>query len=157
MTTPPKFRLGDRVASIAGSSWRGRVVGAYATTTTQEGYVVESENGPSRVQIYSAAVLVPADAAPGTQAIADIAAERARQVGKGYTEQGDDIYTYDELALAATVYACPPKQREMLNLPAVIWPWGQHFFAPRDRRSDLVRAGTLIVAEIERLDRAAQE
>jgi hypothetical protein len=36
-----------------------------------------------------------------------------------------------------------------------LWPWSVQWWKPKDRRRDLVRAGALIVAEIERLDRAA--
>jgi hypothetical protein len=36
-----------------------------------------------------------------------------------------------------------------------VWPWSREWWQPKDRRRDLVRAGALIVAEIERLDRAA--
>jgi hypothetical protein len=36
-----------------------------------------------------------------------------------------------------------------------IWPWDRKWWKPKDRRRDLVRAGALILAEIERLDRAA--
>ena len=33
------------------------------------------------------------------------------------------------------------------------WPWSLDWWKPKDPRRDLVRAGALIVAEIERLDR----
>jgi dihydrofolate reductase (trimethoprim resistance protein) len=52
-----KFKRGDRVTKISGSSWTGRVVGTYSTTLTPEGYAVESENEPGSVQIYPAAAL----------------------------------------------------------------------------------------------------
>ncbi|MFN3321313.1 MAG: hypothetical protein ACK43M_21435, partial [Allorhizobium sp.] len=38
-----------------------------------------------------------------------------------------------------------------------LWPWGIEWWKPTDRRRDLVKAGALIIAEIERLDRAATE
>lgn len=60
MTTPPKFRLGDRVAKVSGSSWHGVIVGTYSTTLTPEGYAVESEREPGSVQIYPAAALAQA-------------------------------------------------------------------------------------------------
>lgn len=47
-----KFRLGDRVTKIKGSSWTGRVVGFYSTSLTPVGYDVESENEPGSVQLY---------------------------------------------------------------------------------------------------------
>lgn len=53
----PKFRLGDRVRKIKGSSWQGRIVGTYSTTLTPEGYCVESEREPGSVQLYPAAAL----------------------------------------------------------------------------------------------------
>lgn len=33
------------------------------------------------------------------------------------------------------------------------WPWGAEWWKPKEPRRDLVRAGALIIAEIERLDR----
>lgn len=47
-----KFKLYDRVRKIHGSSWRGKVVGFYATELTPIGYAVESEYEPGSVQIY---------------------------------------------------------------------------------------------------------
>ncbi len=37
------------------------------------------------------------------------------------------------------------------------WPesWASCWFKPKDRRRDLIKAGALILAEIERLDRAS--
>jgi hypothetical protein len=37
-----------------------------------------------------------------------------------------------------------------------LWPWHDDWWKPKDRRRDLIRAAALIVAEIERLDRAAK-
>lgn len=54
---PGRFREGERVTKIGGSSWTGRVVGTYSTTLTPEGYCVESENEHGSVQIYPAAAL----------------------------------------------------------------------------------------------------
>lgn len=53
----PKFKLGDRVTKIKGSSWTGLVVGTYSTELTPEGYCVESETEHGSVQIYPAAAL----------------------------------------------------------------------------------------------------
>lgn len=47
-----KFKLGDRVQKIRGSSWRGPVVGFYSTAFTPIGYCVESENEPGSVQVW---------------------------------------------------------------------------------------------------------
>ena len=57
LATPGKFKRGDRVTKISGSSWTGHVRGDYSTSLTPEGYAVESENEPGSVQIYPAAAL----------------------------------------------------------------------------------------------------
>lgn len=84
-------------------------------------------------------------------AIDDIAAERGRQMRvEGWSSSHDDEHDDGSLGTAAACYA--------LGLPKiagrVIWPWDFKWWKPKDRRRDLVRAGALIVAEIERLDRA---
>lgn len=52
-----KFKLGDRVRKIKGSSWSGLIVGTYSASLTPEGYAVESENEPGSVQIYPVSAL----------------------------------------------------------------------------------------------------
>lgn len=52
-----RFKVGDRVRKIKGSSWQGIVVGTYSTTLTPEGYAIESEREPGSVQIYPAAAI----------------------------------------------------------------------------------------------------
>ena len=52
-----KYRMGDRVTKIKGSSWTGLVVGFYSTSLTPIGYAVESENEPGSVQIYPESAL----------------------------------------------------------------------------------------------------
>ncbi len=80
--------------------------------------------------------------------IEDIAAERARQIeAEGWTPNCDDEYRNGELARAAASYAL----HAAFFRDAAEHEW----WKPKDRRRDLVRAGALIVAEIERLDRAA--
>jgi hypothetical protein len=56
-----KFRYGDRVRKISGSSWHGVVRGYYSNTLTPEGYAVESEREPGSTQIYPAAALEKVD------------------------------------------------------------------------------------------------
>lgn len=91
------------------------------------------------------------------EAVSDIAAERQRQVdAEGWSADRDDGYADAELAKSAAAYtlsACgfsPDAAREM-------WPrsWSAHWWKPTTARRDLVKAGALIVAEIERLDRQA--
>jgi hypothetical protein len=43
------------------------------------------------------------------------------------------------------------------NVPEA-WPenWSATWWKPKDRRQDLVRAGALVISEIERIDRASE-
>jgi hypothetical protein len=97
-------------------------------------------------------------------AIEDIAAERARQVtDEGWSSEHDDGHRSGQLANAAACYASTQRPfkaveragraYEAFTSYEDLWPWGDHWWKPADRRRDLVRAGALIVAEIERLDR----
>lgn len=93
----------------------------------------------------------------------DVLAERTRQIrAEGYELAHDDEHVNDELAALACFYAMPPATRDW---PAEETGYGATFgsaIVPADwetrtgdRRRDLVKAGALILAEIERLDRAA--
>lgn len=87
----------------------------------------------------------------------DIAAERRRQIAEeGRTAKHDDQHDRDELAFAAIAYAAPELLRSFFEGNDVrIWPWGDYLLKVGDRRRDLVKAGALIAAEIDRLDRLA--
>lgn len=81
--------------------------------------------------------------------IDEIAAERARQISKeGWTPEHDDHHNDGSLARAAASYAAGER---------LWWPWRDSDWKPKDRRRDLIRAAALIVAEVERLDRAQAE
>lgn len=88
-----------------------------------------------------------------TDAEADVLAERRRQVDlEGFAAAGDDAYSQNELARAAAVYACPA----LAALDGLaLWPWSQAWLKLGDPRRNLVKAGALILADIERIDRAA--
>lgn len=99
---------------------------------------------------------------PGT---IDIIKERRRQIAtEGWTTEHDDEHTDGSLALAAGSY-CESAARPMIlaRKPAgafaipKLWPqsWSSDWWKPKSPREDLVRAAALIIAEIERLDRAA--
>lgn len=91
-----------------------------------------------------------------TNAAEDVLAERRRQIeGEGWTTQHDDKYDMEEMAQAAASYAL--WAAELTETAMEVWPssWSRHWFKPTDQRRDLVKAGALILAEIERLDRAA--
>ncbi len=89
-------------------------------------------------------------------ALEDIAAERRRQVeAEGYDVQHDDEHGGGELARAAAAYAIGTTEEGFPSMVRELWPWQWHQFRPKSLRTDLVRAAALLVAEIERLDRAA--
>ncbi|SXF28659.1 hypothetical protein [Klebsiella variicola] len=88
-----------------------------------------------------------------TAAAADVLAERQRQVtAEGWTAERDDGYQNSELADAAACYAIHA-HNQGFSTPAH-WPWSQDWWKQTSPRRDLVKAGALILAEIERLDRA---
>ncbi len=105
--------------------------------------------------------LLERSAFPTYQIVREIATERFRQITEeGWTEEHDDKHSTGALARAAACYALPEDLRnQVLQARSVkrilewIWPFSEGFWKPKDRRRDLVRAGALIVAEIERLER----
>lgn len=113
------------------------------------------------------------DQSKSAAVIEEIAAERKRQIeAEGWTVEHDDDHDRGELARAAACYAwagAEPHQfhRERVTYALVdsyvsddgmpikrMWPWARAWWKPKDRRRDLIRAGALIVAAIERLDRS---
>ncbi|MBB3591696.1 hypothetical protein FHX08_002040 [Rhizobium sp. BK529] len=110
----------------------------------------------------SAATPPPVPQMLGT-ALLDVAAERRRQVEvEGWTPAHDDRHTDGSMAQAAAAYALKARSDEshangVRIRPPYLWPdsWHVSWWKPKDRRRDLVRAAALIIAEIERLDRAA--
>lgn len=98
-----------------------------------------------------------------SRAFRDVLAERERQVdAEGWDADHDDEHLDGELARAAAAYALWDAAGERvkrawenlgLSYPDC-WPWALAWWKPRTRRENLVRAGALILAEIERLDRA---
>lgn len=95
-----------------------------------------------------------------SKAILDIAAERQRQIDKeGFDEKHDDAHVYGQLAQAGACYALQSSLvhgsvlAESDRWHKLFWPWDLKWWKPNNHRRDLVKAGALIVAEIERLDR----
>ncbi|HHK3879166.1 TPA: hypothetical protein ACRL4Y_005513 [Pseudomonas aeruginosa] len=85
----------------------------------------------------------------------DVQAERRRQItAEGWTPEHDDEHNGGELADAAACYALwagginPGNWREF-------WPWAPEWLKHSEPRRMLVKAAALILAEIQRLDRAA--
>jgi hypothetical protein len=104
---------------------------------------------------------------PSSKAAHDVLAERARQISaERFTTAQDDRYTRGQLARAAAAYALTTlpanafgdNEGDAMDLPYCIelsWPFAKHWLKADDARRSLVKAGALIIAEIERLDRAA--
>ncbi|MEB7957314.1 hypothetical protein [Raoultella ornithinolytica] len=101
-----------------------------------------------------------------TAAAADVLAERKRQVSvEGWTPSHDDAHKNNEMAFAAACYAFHAAAAswdledcgtDYDSHPAPKnWPWEPEWWKPKSARADLVRAGALILAELERIDRAA--
>ncbi|KLY37147.1 hypothetical protein SK92_00281 [Klebsiella oxytoca] len=89
-----------------------------------------------------------------TTAATDVLAERQRQItAEGLTPEHDDEYQHCEMAVAAACYIMADDDPRA-DVPE-LWPWPSEWWKPTDVRRDLVKAGALILAEIERLDRAA--
>lgn len=105
---------------------------------------------------------MPRRAADGAELIA---AERARQVSEeGWTPEhddqygdeplpdGDGEYVYSSLIRAAVCYAAPFNG---LREPPPSWPWDESWWkCDPDPIRNLAKAGALIAAEIDRLQRA---
>lgn len=95
---------------------------------------------------------------PADTAAQDVHAERRRQIEtEGHTTERDDQYTIGQLADAAGAYAfwahtCNIQDFKVTTVPPS-WPWHPRHWKPTDQRTMLVKAGALILAEIERLDR----
>lgn len=91
-----------------------------------------------------------------TQALKDVEAERKRQIEVlGRTHEADDKYQLHELPRAAACYASPYAPVNM----STAWPWDPEYYpvakSEEMMRRNLVKAAALLLAEIERLDRAA--
>ncbi len=69
---------------------------------------------------------------------------------EGWTPGHDDEHAAGDMALAAGKYASAASGWTS----AGHWPWSQGDWKPGTPRRMLVKAGALILAEIERLDRA---
>ncbi len=87
------------------------------------------------------------EAKSGIELIAD---ERTRQIKvEGYTAEHDAKDTYKALSLAAISYTQTAIGNG--NQGVVMWPWDYKYYKPTFGVRDLVRAGALIAAAIDRL------
>lgn len=101
------------------------------------------------------------------RAMGKLMVERLRQVDEeGYNPKHDEKHAPAELAAAAAAYAASaatvalaPDPTDALHFPAWIvqrlWPWWRETFKPKSPERDLVRAGALVIAALERIEREA--
>lgn len=109
-----------------------------------------------------------------TNVILEIDDERGRQVARGYDAAHDDEHDNFEILWAAVCYAAPDYVYRREDLASGVrfldpWPWDERYdkrphngnvmrspviYSNSKRRGFLVKAAAMIVAEIERLDRA---
>lgn len=90
-----------------------------------------------------------------------IASERHRQqTEEGWSPSHDDSHEYGELCAAAESYLLELRTRVIgtsglpIRNPPPAWPWDDHWWKPTsDPVRQLVKAGALIAAEIDRLQR----
>jgi hypothetical protein len=88
-----------------------------------------------------------------------IAAERQAQLAMGYDASHDDQHSSGELAAAAACFALRKTEissGDQIGELRKLWPaeWPPEILAENTRMRQLVVAGALIAAEIERLQRA---
>ncbi|MFL4510803.1 hypothetical protein ACJ6WJ_02545 [Stenotrophomonas maltophilia] len=109
-------------------------------------------------EVYTAPPAQTVDLGTGVKAIA---AERERQLqAEGFSRICDQQYREGELARAATAYVqlaamdlqVGSRKHIASQEPPFFWPWAQEWWKPVDARSDLVRAGAMIAAQIDLID-----
>lgn len=137
----------------------------------------------SQTQVAAASAIPMAAEFMGTRAaVADVVNERVDQVRReGWTHAHDDEHVNGELAIAGALYASPITLTEMVDtimgpIPRDPWPFADFVKtghaenglpiykqvpsfdnrAKHSRRRRLVIGAALIIAEIERLDRAVE-
>ncbi len=100
-----------------------------------------------------------------SKALIDVMNERDRQQDEeGWTPAHDDQHVNGEMARAAAAYALGADRVTMKatdpfnpvrEISTYIWPWDRKWWKPRGgARRMLVKAAALMIAEIERMDRA---
>lgn len=76
-----------------------------------------------------------------------IKAERQRQIEtEGYTPRWDNQHSRGELASAAEYYI-------QATTPGLPWPWSQNPPKLKDQRSNYIKGGALLMAEVDRMER----
>lgn len=169
VTIPPDWSH-EGVAAVAGTilgeiarvlerKESGPVAGALVAKGDSRKVTLESHDLDRLVDMGKRILAAENAAAPAdlTQAARDVLAERRRQIEQeGWTPAHDDQYKRGDLSQAAACYALHTEPVGNVGDYLRFWPWPATWWKPRDNRSNLVKSGALILAEIERLDRATK-
>jgi len=96
-----------------------------------------------------------------TRAAVDVLSERRRQIEvEGLAPDLDDEMSDGSIALAASCYAGHAARQARGEATQEVpkdWPLDTGRWKPKDPRRNLVKAAAMLLAEIERLDRAERE
>ena len=92
--------------------------------------------------------------------------EHRRQIANGYDDAGDDAHDSGAISRAGSVYAWAASLAldggiESVEVLRDLWPWlraqfPDSAFHDEGPRQNLIKAATLIVCEIARMDRATE-
>lgn len=95
-----------------------------------------------------------------------ISAERVRQIQQhGWTPEHDASHERGQMLSAAIAYATATQRLSLTGMGAgtdldfvrrMYWPWEKKWWKPGSRVRNLVKAGALIAAEIDRLQKAGE-
>lgn len=81
-----------------------------------------------------------------------IAVERERQIkDEGYDAEHDHVHAPMTLARAAVSYILCNDEKKRKIAKNTYWPWEDMYYKPLDMKRNLVRAGALVAAAIDRL------
>lgn len=79
---------------------------------------------------------------------------RRQQEQEGYNPEHDDLHEQGQLAAAGAAYAWAASLPSWPSAPPEFWPFGPGEFKEAAPRRALVKAGALIIAELQRRERA---
>lgn len=139
-----KFRKGERLVVLK-SSDRNNVGRVGAVTDITDGNRYTLDTLPN--------LAFSEDSLRRARGADLIREERRRQTDvEGYDATHDRHHTPQVLCRAAVGYALHDDPSKLVaDAAANLWPWAQDFWKPKDQLRNLVRAGALIAAAIDRL------
>lgn len=159
MAAPPDERAAmPQAGALTVEQWEAI---AFAYTLLDE---PRTENGKRYVSVLRTLLATYPTEQRMSDAARDVLAERARQVSEeGWTPAHDDEHASAALAAAAACYALLAAAdvsdsadawlQEWRKIALAIWPFDIERLKPSSPRCNYVKAGAMILAEIERIDR----